>query len=1572
MVEEKADSEAFSENKALLSGSPSIGAALYFAGFDYPTSGTPGNIDMIVEAIVKNTGDEDLSNLGLTAHLSSLVWLGPVFKEVVVAPEIVAEGAHGSATTATVEPTPNPDFNGDDEIDMISGGLLEPGQSYVLRFHIEIDPDAPGALPIPKVQATASGEASGGTSVSDVSDAGYNPEGSNPGWPGDSGSSDDPTQFANSWQCLNNGIACNDLVQVSLDQTCIAKLKPETVLEGSCPNTTGEYLFPLGGYYRVAQVKQPNGAIIPDLDPATLDIYEISGAYAGLTLEVKVKDIIFENSCWGYIKLKDKLPPIINCPTEPVQSFCDENQSLIPAPEVSDNCDPSPTLTLTGQQIIDNNICDDGIYLLRRWYRAEDQYGNKSDYCIFDIQVTRPPIKFPKDITWDCETYAGFPNIVEPNSLHPLVVDTDLSDDDIDAGQGLPDTVYANTGSGIVNVAPSLCAYQVLASDQLINTCGVGFKIIRTWVVINWCNSEFITEGSEGEDNVQMVMVVDNTKPTISIDPFEVAVNIPGQHPQGCKSTGVLLGPAVSDNCNDFTVTIMTPAGEANYLSGGGINGGLIPAPGLPIGVHIVTYTATDACNNQISIPVEVTVVDNTTPTVVCDGLTAVSLTTNGKAKVFAETFDDGSNDNCCLDYFEVRRMTDNCDDGHDDKVFGPYINFCCADLGASPVTVVLRAYDCYGNHNDCMVDVGVSDNLNPELMSCPPDKYITCDYFSENLLSALEANTGDQEAQSELLDPEFGQPVFFDNCGLSVQKTFSKNIDNCLSGLLTRSWKATDSGGNSSGLCTQKVFVYHVSDWVVEFPPDVTIECEQSLPDFGEPKIFNATCELIATSHTDEIFTVVPDACYKIVRTWTVINWCVVGANVDQEVLELSEAQLYNQGVTTVADRDINGDGYFNAQEVNDNKSHRTFRDSWNNIPGKKHKPVAADALPSASNTDPDTDPDSDPWDGYIIYNQTIKVVDHEAPVFAAGCEIDEVLILDTSCKATVVLPKPTVDDCGNPNVTISAQIKIGDDWYNGFGPYLNVEPGAYEVKYNAKDNCNNQTDCYATVTVKDGKKPIVYCKDLVAELMAGTPPMVPVSAWMLNHNSWDNCSSSLYFSFSPDIADSVKLFYCEDIGADSIEIYTTDEAGNQDVCIPQLIIQDNMHTCTGSLVVDISGLIENENGALIAGVSVNMSGQASGSATTNGTGSYQFSNVPAGSDVSIVPTKDNNYLNGVTTFDMVLISKHILNVELLDSPYRLIAADVNNSKSITTFDLVEIRKMVLLISSKFENNTSWRFVDKDFVFPNPANPWATTFPEIININNISGNVVDADFVAIKIGDVNGSASFGGEAAGRNLKGDFVLETRDRWLEPGSSEQVEFRPKGELASGFQFTLNFDPQKVELQEILPSLTDYGNFGLTKLDEGAINLSWNEHGPAWEDGVAMRLVFNVKSSCRLSDVLSLDSRFVAAEAYSSEGEMLGVGLQFSDRKPVGSFELYQNKPNPFSSETVIGFYLSQTCSATLTISDAAGRIIGRWENDYAAGYHEIPFHRQELPATGVLNYRLDTPLGSATRRMVLLK
>jgi len=131
-----------------------------------------------------------------------------------------------------------------------------------------------------------------------------------------------------------------------------------------------------------------------------------------------------------------------------------------------------------------------------------------------------------------------------------------------------------------------------------------------------------------------------------------------------------------------------------------------------------------------------------------------------------------------------------------------------------------------------------------------------------------------------------------------------------------------------------------------------------------------------------------------------------------------------------------------------------------------------------------------------------------------------------------------------------------------------------------------------------------------------------------------------------------------------------------------------------------------------------------------------------PIGYNGAVTAEKNINPLNGVTTADLVSISKHILGVEPFDSPYKLIAADANQDGKVTIYDVVILRKLILGITDELPNGKSWRFIPENYTFPDPADPFQTVFPEQFDIiNGESQYGSPYFFIGIKIGDVNFSA---------------------------------------------------------------------------------------------------------------------------------------------------------------------------------------------------------------------------------------
>lgn len=110
-------------------------------------------------------------------------------------------------------------------------------------------------------------------------------------------------------------------------------------------------------------------------------------------------------------------------------------------------------------------------------------------------------------------------------------------------------------------------------------------------------------------------------------------------------------------------------------------------------------------------------------------------------------------------------------------------------------------------------------------------------------------------------------------------------------------------------------------------------------------------------------------------------------------------------------------------------------------------------------------------------------------------------------------------------------------------------------------------------------------------------------------------------------------------------------------------------------------------------------------------------------------------------------------------------------------------------------------------------------------------------------------------------------------------------------------------------------------------------------------------------------------------FTSNVEFVSVPLHAGDRISPTLQEtsfLYPNYPNPFNSETVIPFRLSNSDNVTLSIYDINGReIIGSLNRRLLAGNHEIAFDASTLPS-GTYIIRLSTGDLVQTQKMVILK
>ncbi len=1255
-------------------------------------------------------------------------------------------------------------------------------------------------------------------------------------------------------------LTCVSGLNISVDAQCEVWISVEMLLTNPIANPNDYTIY----------IESADGSSVPN---------PITTPWINQTLTVTVTQLSSGNSCWTTLSVQDALKPTIDsCP--PLSVNCRASIDSLPFPTASDNCDAFPTVSLLAVQVLQPDICTPPAQVARI-FQATDTAGNHSDTCYQLVTLNTPPAPlFPQDVTWTCTQYQANPQLIDPLPFPQ--------------GSGVP---QVDTGG--------FCPYTVGWADEVIALCGNTFRIIRSWSIMDWCSGQLITTDSTGTDNTQLIAITDTQAPSVIASDFQLVVEAQAAN-NSCVSYGFIPPPLITDCQSQVQVQIFTPIGEAIYVNGNdGSMGGHVPPPGLSTGTYTITYLAIDACGNISAQSVQATVVDLTPPVVVCDALTEVTLGQDGTATIPAAALDDGSHDNCCIDYFEVRRMNDNCNDSTS-LTFNPTVSFCCNDALSSPQTVVLRVFDCQGNFNDCMVQVEVSDKTMPVIYSCPADTTISCDFYIDSLAVPL------QTGQVSVLSP-FGFPNIQDNCLTGIAgATFSINVGNCGVGSIERQWIITDPSGNGPVICEQSIQIEHLSDWVVSFPPDFTGQCGDSLPFTGEPQIFGASCELIGVSYEDQLFEVVADACFKIERTWTVINWCVVGDQIDQETVEQPESVL---GV------DLDGDG-----DLDD----RTFQDS------------------RTINGVFDLDPDPDIWDGFITAKQIIKLTDTVAPIISCPPEMN-VCIYGQSCTDSIMIPLPDVLDC-SPEVSFH----ITSEWGNGQGPWYNVMPGLYPIVFVASDNCGNSSVCETYLRTSDCKPPSPYCLNGMVVTLDNNQH-AEAWAWFFNAGSVDNCSDQLVFSFSADTTDQYAEFGCLQLGAEIIEMWVTDEAGNQDYCETILLIQDPNEYCPDALP-SIEGIVATEQGVRIAQVQVTLSGDTTQYDTTGIDGTFRFDSLPLGSTFQLSAYRSGDWLNGVSTLDLVLITRHILGIDTLDSPYQLIAADANNSQSITTFDVLQLRRLILYKIDSLAGNTSWRFIPASHVFP-PDDPWS--FPETVVIDTLSQSIDSLDFIAVKVGDINYTAN--PELTDSPLATDrtdqppniLALEATFQY-EPDSQEgilRIYTAPQTPPLQALQFCLSFDAYNWQYTGLIRGVADSSSIGTAFVDQGQLLLSWHGNAPLMPGQTLMALRFRANTATqKVLPTFRLIDQWLESVAWDDSQQP--YKLQLKTTVIPSEIVFGPPMPNPFPQQTTFSCYLPQTRQLHIRLLDIQGKTIWSFAKRLPPGLHQWTLQAEQLDGPGI--------------------
>jgi hypothetical protein len=404
---------------------------------------------------------------------------------------------------------------------------------------------------------------------------------------------------------------------------------------------------------------------------------------------------------------------------------------------------------------------------------------------------------------------------------------------------------------------------------------------------------------------------------------------------------------------------------------------------------------------------------------------------------------------------------------------------------------------------------------------------------------------------------------------------------------------------------------------------------------------------------------------------------------------------------------------------------------------------------------------------------------------------------------------------------------------------------------------------------------------------------------------------------------------------------------------------VQDNLTPCPDDLV-NIEGMIATEEDYGIQGVQVSVSGE--NTSMTNQEGRFIVNGILRGSDITLHGSKEGNLLDGLSTLDLILITKHILGVRMLESPYKLLAADMNSSGHISTLDLIILRRIILGIDNQLTANKIWRFIPVNYL-----NPWkyGQQIPEVLNLNNVQSNSIGIAMIGVKTGDVNNSAILDIQPRTNET---FFLEYEEQFLQGEEGTEILISANTDKIDGFQGVLELSNFEIQRIEYLGMKQEF--FGLQQMREGIIKISWNGKVEGKE---LFKIHGRAKSNLRLSEVMSIKDELMKAESYTQTGEIGGLDLKYRLPNDLSDhLFLGQSNPNPFREETTVLMYIPESGLGKFTIADITGRVVKVIQRRFYKGWNTLNINQNDVPHSGVYTYQVDMNGERISKKMIRLE
>jgi len=586
----------------------------------------------------------------------------------------------------------------------------------------------------------------------------------------------------------------------------------------------------------------------------------------------------------------------------------------------------------------------------------------------------------------------------------------------------------------------------------------------------------------------------------------------------------------------------------------------------------------------------------------------------------------------------------------------------------------------------------------------------------------------------------------------------------------------------------------------------------------------------------------------------------------------------------------------------------------------------------------------------------------------------------LDVDCGGdTVRVTRMATDDCTfmawSYKVINESDEVIAEGLSNSVEVFL--DPGSYTIEWIVRDGCGNFDADIQNVEMINIKAPTPVCiSGLTAGIRCGdpqNPDTIEIWASDFDNGSSFSCSNDLIFSFSSDTSFRSMQFTCSMIDTIEVQMWVTDRNSlYQDYCSTFIVLQDN--DADTSAMNAVQGNVYTEELMQIPEVKIEL-GEDMPSVMTDEEGQYSFSDLVYGGQYKITPSKEGNPLEGVSTLDLIMIQRHILGLELIDSPYKLLAADINNDGKLSSIDLLELRKLILGVYDEFPNNQNWRFIDALHNFIDPMDPWAGPIPESYFIEFLDEDM-SVEFIGLKLGDINASASTG-------LMGQAIIEKRNI-----QNLEIEYFVNEELGridfyasnyasiQGWQWAFNFDPFEMSIGNITSTALDLDMDQNSYIDNdaGICRMSYSSSKPEsiGSDDVLFSIEYHSYGD-QMSSISLAGQEDMLAEAYLADMKTIGLIINSKDEAKDEASGIMTVAPNPWSGNTRVSYQIAEAGAVYWSVYDMTGRKLLSYTIDIdAPGTYDLVLDQKDIDGRGMVMLLMQTGNQVYKKRMLILE